>query len=148
MCTPDDLYIATTGVEYFGGQDLVSNYDRAGNARWRIDIREPESFGSAPAYTGPLGLLRTNRFNLRCNEQDLPELTFVRTADGAPFERDIRGVTLLHGGAVHRKYQGTFPTTGSFEGATGIDESILDFLSLRTGKFSLVSRTTLGWRRY
>jgi hypothetical protein len=148
ICTPQDLYIATTGVEYFNGQDVISSYDTAGNVRWRVDIREARSYGTAPAYTEPLGLLRPRRFALRCNEQDLPELTFIRTADGRSFERDIRGLTLLHSGAVHRKYQGVFPTTGSFAGATGIDESILDFLSLQSGKFSLLSRSTLGWTRY
>jgi hypothetical protein len=148
ICTPQDLYIATTGVEYFIAQDVISKYDRAGTSHWRIDVGEARSYGSAPAYTEPTGVFRPSRFALRCNEQDLPDLTFIRAADGRTFERDIRGLTLLHTGAIHRKYLGAFPTTGTFDGATGIDESILDFLSLQSSKFTLIPRSTLGWRRY
>jgi hypothetical protein len=148
ICSRSNLYIATTGVEYFSGQDVVRNFDAAGVERWAIELRTGATYGAAPAYTGPLGLLRPDRFALSCNEQDLPSLAFFRTEAGSEFPREVRAVTLLNDGRVTRRYRGLFPAGRAFAGASGIDASVFDFLALTAGKFSLQPASALGYTRY
>jgi hypothetical protein len=148
ICNRNNFYFVTTGVEYFNGQDLIRNYDRAGVERWAIDVREGRTYGSAPAYTSPLGVVRPDHFALRCNEQELPDLSFHRSEAGLAYPREIRAVTFQHSGAVFRKYRGTFPNTVGFVGAAGVDAGVYDFLALGSRKFSLRSRSAIAWTSF
>lgn len=148
ICDRNNFYMLAMGAEYFVGQDVVRNFARSGTVRWAIDIHRGNVYGAAPPYTGPLGAIDPDHFALGCNEQDLPTLSFQRSEHDVPFRRDIRALTLLHTGGVFRKYRGTFPSGVNFEGAAGIDASAFDFLARGTSKFSLRSRTALGWTSF
>lgn len=146
MCTSEDIYIATTGVEYFHGQDVVSRYDRSGRELWAINIRTATARGAAPRYTGPTGLLRQHLFGLRCNEQDLPEVVFTAGDDSHELPREVRAVTFRHDGSVANQFRGTHPAGGVIGGASGISASRLYFLSLNSNmKFTILSGEALGW---
>lgn len=147
ICTPNDLYVATTGIEYFSNQDFVRKLDRSGIERWAIRVRTGSSF-AAPPYTGPQGLLRSERFALRCTEQDLPALAFIPGDDRGEFPREIRAVELTHAGATHRRYRGTFASSDWFSGASGIAPGAYDFLAQSGNKFRLRARSTIGWTTY
>jgi hypothetical protein len=146
ICTPDDLYVASIGHQHrFDAQDNVYDFDASGRLRWGVNLERGESFGAAPAYEGPQGTLRGDRFALRCNEQDLPEVTFIRSALGGDLPREVRGAAFHHDGSVQAAYIGMLGAGESFAGAVGVAIGGYDFLSLSSNEFRVRSRSAISW---
>jgi hypothetical protein len=148
ICTTDNLYVATPGAEFYGGEHAIYNLSPGGAERWAIRLASGVNEGTAPPYTGPRGLLRAERFSLRCSEQEVPEVLFV-AGDDSQQTSNPRGVTLLHDGRVADGFVGAWPNAGEFGGGAGTSLSSPDlkFLSVQGGKFRLLGPGAVGWRR-
>jgi hypothetical protein len=147
VCEPDRFNVATVGVEFLSSEHLVMSFDAAGRELWSHRVATVPVPGAPPSYPGPLGLLLGERQNLRCNEQDTPELVMIGTDGTREIPTDIRGVFFTTRGAVHRHYAGTLGGPDFLVGSAGISATSPYFLSLRDGKFHVLMPSALGWTR-
>ena len=131
-------YAAATGEEFLSGEHVLYQLDRGGAARWSHRMEDDD-------WGGPQGVLRGDRFNLRCNEQDLAEIVMFASRGGTEYPREIVGATFLTDGALFQTVEGTRPDGVFHRGTAGVGASAPALLVLEGGRFSVQGEERFGW---
>lgn len=143
-CTPGRFTLAVAGVEWFGGEHSVTEYDADGDEDWAIRLPSASVKAGTPAYTGPTGLLRGERANLRCGA-DIAHLAFVGGDSGEERTSEAVAVSLDASGASSSPHGGAVPDGVTWVGTEGADNADPRFLVIDDGKFDVLRPDELGW---
>jgi outer membrane protein assembly factor BamB len=143
MCEPDRYTLVTDGNEHLESEHVIRSFDRTGHELWahRVSVND-----GTTSYRGPTAVLRKERINLYCNEQNLPDLIAIGTDHGYDRTQQIVAVTFRSTGVLLFKYGGTLPAGYHLDGAAGVGAGAPTFLSSPGGKYRLLDRADLGWR--